>query len=156
MAFTKYSVEFDTEKTARSQGHELHVSPRHCIEICRELRGKSLAEAKSYLEGITKIKTPVPFKRHNSGVGHRAGLSGWDAGRFPQKAARDILTVLKSAEANAEYKGLDTDRMQIVHSLARRGRVIEGRMPRAMGRATAKNTATVTVEIVLQEFGNGD
>ncbi|MGD0327036.1 MAG: 50S ribosomal protein L22 [Halobacteriota archaeon] len=156
MAFTKYSVEFDNEKTARSQGHELHVSPRHCVEICRELRGKSLAEAKSLLEGITKLTKPVPFKRHSSGVGHRAGLSGWDAGRFPQKAARDILTVLKGAEANAEYKGLDTDRMRIVHSLARRGRVIEGRMPRAMGRATAKNTATVTVEIVLQEFENGD
>jgi len=98
----------------------------------------------------------VPFKRHNSGVGHRAGLSGWDAGRFPQKAARGILTVVKSAEANAEYKGLDSDRMQIVHSLARRGRVIEGRMPRAMGRSTAKNTSTATVEIVLQEFENGD
>ena len=156
MAFTKYSVEFDKEKTARSQGHELHVSPRHCVEICRELRGKSLSEGKSYLEAITKIKKPVPFKRHSSGVGHRAGLTGWDGGRFPQKAAQDVLTVLKGAEANAEYKGLDTDRMQIVHSLARRGRVIEGRMARAMGRATAKNTATVTVEIVLQESENGD
>jgi large subunit ribosomal protein L22 len=156
MAFTKYSVEFDSEKTARSQGHELHVSPRHCVEICRELRGKSLAEAKSHLEGITRMKKAVPFKRHNSGVGHRAGLSGWDAGRFPQKAAKDILTILKSAEANAEYKGLDTDRMRIVHTVARTGRIIEGRMPRAMGRATAKNTATVTVEIVLKEFENGD
>jgi len=29
-------------------------------------------------------------------------------------------------------------------------------MPRAMGRATAKNTDTVTVEIVLQELTNGD
>ena len=107
-------------------------------------------------KGIIELKKPVPFKRHNSGVGHRAGLSGWDAGRFPEKAARGILTVVKSAEANAEYKGLDSDRMQIVHSLARRGRVIEGRMPRAMGRATAKNTSTATVEIVLQEFENGD
>jgi large subunit ribosomal protein L22 len=156
MAFTTYSVEFQKEKTARSQGHELHVSPRHCVEICRELRGRSLVEAKSYLEAITKMKTPVPFKRHRSGVGHRAGMRGWDAGRYPQKAAREILTALRNAEANAEYKGLDTERMLVVHSLARTGRVIEGRMPRAMGRATAKNTATVTVEIVLQELENGD
>jgi large subunit ribosomal protein L22 len=156
MAFTKYSAEFQKEKTARAQGHEMHVSPRHCVEICRELRGRSLEEAKSYLETITKMKTPVPFKRHSSGVGHRAGMRGWDAGRYPQKAARDILTVLRNAEANAEYQGLDTDQMFIVHSLARTGRIIEGRMPRAMGRATAKNTATVTVEIVLQEWRNGD
>jgi large subunit ribosomal protein L22 len=63
---------------------------------------------------------------------------------------------LRNAEANAEYKGLDTERMLVVHSLARSGRIIEGKMPRAMGRATAKNTATVTVEIVLQELENGD
>ena len=156
MAFTKYSAEFQKEKTARSQGHELHVSPRHCVEICRELRGRSLVEAKSYLEAITKMETPVPFKRHSSGVGHRAGMRGWAAGRYPQKAAREILTALRNAEANAEYQGLDTDQMLVVHSLARSGRVIEGRMPRAMGRATAKNTDTVTVEIVLQELKNGD
>jgi len=156
MAFTTYSAEFQKEKTSRSQGHELHVSPKHCVEICRELRGKSLAEGKSYLEAVTKMETPVPFKRHNSGVGHRAGMHGWDAGRYPQKAAREILTVLRNAEANAEYQGLDTEQMFIVHSLARRGRVIEGRMPRAMGRATAKNTDTETVEIVLQESTNGD
>lgn len=156
MAFTKYSAEFQKEKTARSQGHELHISPRHCTEICRELRGKSLAAGKSYLEAITKMEAPVPFKRHGSGVGHRAGMQGWDAGRYPQKAAREILTVLRNAEANAEYQGLDTEQMFIIHSLAKSGRVIEGRMPRAMGRATAKNTATVTVEIVLQESTNGD
>jgi large subunit ribosomal protein L22 len=156
MAFTAYSAEFQKEQTARSQGHELHVSPRHCVEICRGLRGKSLVEAKSHLEAIMKMKTAVPFKRHNSGVGHRAGIRGWDAGRYPQKAAQEILTVLKNAEANAEYQGLDTDRMRVVHCLARTGRVTEGRMPRAMGRATAKNTETVTVEVVLQELKNGD
>jgi large subunit ribosomal protein L22 len=126
------------------------------VELCRELRGKSLEEAKAYLNDVTKLKTPVPFKRHSSGVGHRAGIRGWDAGRYPQKAAGEIMKVLKSAEANAEYQGLDTDRLQVVHALARRGRSLEGRMPRAMGRATAKNTETVTVEIVLQEPQDGD
>jgi len=156
MAFTSYSAEYNKEKTARSQGHELHVSPRHCVELCRELRGKSLEEAKAYLNEVAKLQTPVPFKRHSSGVGHRSGIRGWDAGRYPQKAAGEILKVLKSAEANAEYQGLDTDRMQVVHMLARRGRSLDGRMPRAMGRATAKNTETVTVEIVLQEPQDGD
>jgi large subunit ribosomal protein L22 len=120
------------------------------------LRGKSLEEAKAYLEEVTRLKKAVPFKRYSSGVGHRAGIRGWDAGRYPQRAAGEMLKVLKSAEANAEYKGLDTDRMQVVHALARSGRTIEGRMPRAMGRATAKNTETVTVEIVLQEPKDGD
>ncbi len=156
MAFTRYSTSVDTENTARAQGHELHVSPRHCVEICRALQGQSVSAAKSYLEAIVSKKQAVPFKRHNTGVGHRVGIVGWDAGRYPQKAAREILKVLKHAEANAEYKGLDTDHMRVLHSLARRGRTIEGRMPRAMGRATAKNTDTVTIEMTLQELTDGD
>lgn len=156
MAFTNYSREFDKEITARAQGHELHVSPKHCVELCRELRRMDLTEAKSYLDAVIKKKRAVRFKRYNSEVGHRKGLVGWDAGRYPQKAASEILKVIKNAEANAEYKGLDTEKMKIVHSLMRRGRVIQGRMPRAMGRATPKNTETATVEIVLQEVKNGN
>src|SRR5665647_2165967 len=63
MAFTTYSAEFQKEKTSRSQGHELHVSPKHCVEICRELRGKSLAEGKSYLEAVTKMETCLRRKK---------------------------------------------------------------------------------------------
>ncbi len=156
MAFTQYSTRVDKGNTARAQGHELHISPRHCVEICRALRGRPVTEAKSYLEDIITKKQAVPFKRHNSGVGHRTGITRWDAGRYPQKAAREVLKVLKHAEANAEYKGLDTDQMYILYSLARRGRTIQGRIPRAMGRATAKNTDTVTIEMTLQESRDGD
>ncbi len=53
-------------------------------------------------------------------------------------------------------RGLTLEKMTIVHSLMRRGRVIQGRMPRAMGRATPKDTDTATIEIVLQEMKNGD
>jgi large subunit ribosomal protein L22 len=156
MALTDYSREFDKETTARAQGHELHVSPKHCVELCRELRGMDLAEAKSYLRAVIKKKKVVRFKRYNGSIGHRRGLVGWDAGRYPTKAASEILKVIKDAEANAEYKGLDIERMTIIHSLMRQGRVIQGRMPRAMGRATPKDTDTATIEIVLQEMKNGD
>ncbi len=65
MALTDYSREFDKETTARAQGHELHVSPKHCVELCRELRGMDLAEAKSYLRAVIKKKKVVRFKRYN-------------------------------------------------------------------------------------------
>lgn len=156
MAITDYSREFDKQTSARAQGHELHVSPKHCVELCRELKGMDLAEAKSYLRAVIEKKKAVRFKRYNSSVGHRKGLVGWDAGRYPIKAASEILKVIKDAEANAEYKGLDIEKMIIIHSLMRRGRVIQGRMPRAMGRATPKETDTATIEIVLQEMKNGD
>lgn len=40
---------------------------------------------------------------------------GWAAGRYPVKAAEQVLKVLENAEANAEYKGMDTENLFIEH-----------------------------------------
>jgi large subunit ribosomal protein L22 len=151
MPKVEYSAKFDPANTAKAMAHELNVSPKHCIEILREIRGKKLSVAKTYLEDVIAKKKSVPFKRFNRNVGHKRHQSGWDAGRYPVKACGEILTVIKNAEANAEYKGLDTDNMRVIHAASKRGRVTHGMMPRAMGRATDWNIETVTVEVVLGE-----
>ncbi len=107
--------------------------------------------AKIYLEDVIALKRPVPFKRYNSKVPHRRGLIGWDAGRYPQKAAKAVLSVLINAASNAEYKGLDPEDMRITHAVTKKGRTIKGWMPRAMGRATPKDTETVSIEMILTE-----
>ena len=71
--------------------------------------------------------------------------------RYPQKAAKAVLMVLENAMANAEYKGMESDNLRIYHAGTLKGRTIRGWMPRAMGRATPKNTETVSVEMVLTE-----
>lgn len=147
----EYSEKFDPANTAKAMAYELNVSPKHCIEILREIRGKKLSSAKTFLEDVIAKKRSVPFKRFNRNVGHKRHQSGWDAGRYPVKACGEILTVIKNAEANAEYKGLDTDNMRVIHAASKRGRVTRGMMPRAMGRATDWNIETVTVEVVLGE-----
>ena len=73
------------------------------------------------------------------------------AGRYPVKASAEILKLIKHAVANAEYKGLDSENMEIIHADSKRGKVTQGIMPRAMGRATAWNIETVTIEVVLGE-----
>jgi len=132
-------------------GMELHISPKAAREICRTLRGMRANHARSYLEDVIALKKPVPFKRYARNVGHKRGLVGWDAGRFPEKAAKAVLVVLNNALANAEYKGMESDKMRIFHAGTLKGRTIRGWMPRAMGRATPKNTETVSVEMVLTE-----
>ena len=107
--------------------------------------------AKTYLEDVIALKRAVPFKRYRRNVAHRHGLVGWDAGRYPQKAAKAVLVVLENALANAEYKGMESDKMRIYHAGTKKGRTIRGWMPRAMGRATPKNTETVSVEMILSE-----
>ena len=110
-----------------------------------------MEKAKNYLNDVIAMKKSVPFKRHNKKVGHRKGQEGWPSGRYPVKAAKQILRVLENAEANAEYKGMDTERLFIEHISSHRGLVIKGYIPRAFGRTTPFNTSTTHIQIVLQE-----
>ncbi len=143
--------EADEERTSKAMRSEMHISPKHAFEICREIRGKMVKDAKAYLEDVIRMKRSVPFKRHKRKVGHRSDLVGWYAGRYPVKAASEILKLVRDAESNAVYKDLEPERMRIKHIATKKGRTIRGFIPRAMGRATPKNTETVTVEIILEE-----
>ena len=92
-------------------------------------------------------KEPLPHQAYL----HRKGQEGWPSGRYPVKAAEQILKVLENAEANAEYKGMDTEKLFIEHISSHRGIIIRGYIPRAFGRMTPFNTPTTHIQIVLQE-----
>jgi len=141
----------DKAKTAKALGRSLKISPKHAVEICNKIRGMKVEKAQAYLEDVMEMKTAVPFKKHNKKVGHRRGIGGWPTGRYPVKAAKQILDILKNAEANAEYKGLDTENLKIMHISSHKGYVIRGWTPRAFGRASPFNTPTTHVQIVLGE-----
>jgi large subunit ribosomal protein L22 len=151
MSKVDYAANYDPATTAKAMAYEINVSPKHCIEILRQLRGMKVVRAKLYLENVIEKKESVPFKRFARNVGHKRHQSGWASGRYPVKASKEILKLIKHAEANAEYKGLEPENMSIVHATSKKGRVIQGVMPRAMGRATPWNIETVTVEVVLGE-----
>ncbi|HDD59885.1 MAG: 50S ribosomal protein L22 [Thermoplasmata archaeon] len=146
----KYVVETDPETMAKALGRDLPISRKHAVEICRAIKGMDLEKAEEYLENVIKLKQPVPFKRYNRMVAHRKG-KGFGPGKYPVKAAKYILKVLKDAESNAEYSGLDTDRLYIYHISSHKGRTYEGWMPRAHGRATPWNQETVNIQVVLKE-----
>lgn len=150
MGRLKFGLDFPPERTARALAHELHISPKHAIEICKEIKHRPLGSAKNILKDVVALKRAIPMRRYNRDVGHRPGMG---PGRYPKRAASELLKLLKDAESNAAYKGLDTERLMIAHMAARRGRVIRGSTPRAYGRFSAKNVETVSVEIILQETG---
>lgn len=77
----------------------------------------SLRRAQRYLKNVTEQKECVPFRRYNGGVGRCAQAKQWgtSVGRWPKKSADFLLQLLKNAEANADYKGLDIDRLVIDH-----------------------------------------
>jgi large subunit ribosomal protein L22 len=140
----------EAENIAKAIGREMHISPKHSMEVCRMIRGKKLEKAKEMLEGVIAKTRAVPFKRHHRCMGHRKG-KGFGPGRYPVKAAGAILKIIESAEANAEYSGLDTESLVIRHISAYKGRTISGWMPRAHGRSSPKDTETVNIEVILEE-----
>jgi len=156
MGRVNYSTEkeIDPETTAKAMAHELHISPKHTHEVCRAIKGKKVEDAEEYLEDVLDMKVAVPFKRYKKKVAHRRGLKKWYAGRYPLNATYEILKLLRNAKGNAEYKGLEPEALRIWRVATKQGRTIRGIFPRAFGRATPKNTETVTVEIILREEGS--
>ncbi|WP_290819314.1 50S ribosomal protein L22 [Halovivax sp.] len=144
-----YSVDADPDTTAKAMLRERHMSHKHSKEIAREIKGRTVGDAREYLEAVVDGERSVPFKSHNSGTAHRSDIDGWDAGRYPEKASEAFLDLLENVEGNAEHQGFDGEAMEIAHVAAHKVGESMGRKPRAMGRATAWNTPQVDVEIVV-------
>ncbi len=142
---------FDPERMARASGRDLRISPKHSVELLREIRGMMLNDALRYLDDVIALKRPVPMKRFNDSQGHKPGR-GFGPGRYPVKVAKAVKKVLLNAKNNAEQKGLDLDRLKIIHAAAHRGPVLRGYIPRAFGRATPFNEQTTHIEIVVEEI----
>jgi large subunit ribosomal protein L22 len=149
MNMSGYTQRLNREKEARALGKELPISPKHSVEICKELKGMLVDDAKDYLEDVIALEKAVPFKRHIKRVPHRKG-KGLAAGRFPKKAAAAILSVLESAESNASHAEL-SDRLRIKHITASRGQPWSSWRPRAHGRSTPLARETVNIEIIVEE-----
>lgn len=146
-----YSVDADPETTAKAMLRERPMSHKHSKEVAREIKGKTAGEAIEYLEAVVAEERSVPFKSHNSDVGHRNDIDGWDAGRYPNKVSKAFIELLENAVGNADHQGFDGEAMEIMHVAAHKVGESPGRKPRAMGRATAWNTPEVDVELILED-----
>ncbi|MDJ1431505.1 50S ribosomal protein L22 [Halostagnicola sp. A-GB9-2] len=151
-----YSVDADPDATAKAMLRERHMSHKHSKEVARELKGRTVENAQAYLQDVIDENQSVPFRSHNSGVGHRSDIDGWDAGRYPEKVSEAFLDLLENVSSNAEHQGFDGQSMEIAHVAAHKVGESVGRKPRAMGRASAWNTPQVDVEIVVEEADAAD
>ncbi|MGB6500112.1 MAG: 50S ribosomal protein L22 [Thermoplasmata archaeon] len=133
---------------ARARGVEIPISPKKTYEVLNAIRGLPLAKARTLLEDVAEHRRAIPFRRYNQETAHKRGIG---PGRYPEKVIRQVLQILTNAEENAEYEGLDTDRLFIKVAASARGRIRKATMPRAHGRATNWNEQTTHIEIVLAE-----
>jgi large subunit ribosomal protein L22 len=144
----------DESKIAKAVQYDIPVSIKVMREVVAAIRGLKVSEAKEFLNRVIELKEPVPFRRYKGKQAHKRGLADkwkWPIGRYPVKAAKYLLRLLEHAEANAENKGLDRDKLVIVHIAAHKGMTLKRWMPRAFGRATPKFRRTSHVEVVVEE-----
>ena len=127
---------------AIANGINLAISRKESVEISRLLKNKSTERAKKILENVMEKKEAVPYRTYNSSVPHRKGIG---PGRYPMKASGKILSLLKSAEANAENKGMSKN-LIISHISVHKGET-QSRYGRKMGKK-AKRTH---IKIIVKE-----
>ena len=142
---------FDSTRHVRASMREKKISHKHAREAATAIKGLSIEKARDYMLSVVAKERAVPFRRFKNQVGHRSD-PGMMSGRYPEKTAGEFIKLLDNLESNAEYKGMDMDRLKIINATAHKGVVIKRFIPRAQGRATDKNDVLTHVELVAQEF----
>jgi ribosomal protein L22 len=99
-----------TEAVVRS--FDLPISTKQSSAICKFIKGKLISQAIRELEEVTKLKMAVPVKGEHP---HRKGKIM--SGKYPQKATKNFIVLLKSLAANAT----DINEPVIVEAIANIG-----------------------------------
>ncbi len=156
--FTTILRNLPKERIAIAWGKDLPIKWKHAVNICDAItsRGMFIEEAIEYLEKVIDGEEYVPYFKHRRHYGHRKGSDKWKwpQGAFPEKAARYILKVLRSAKANAENVGLDVSRCIIFAMSAHKGRVLK-RRPDRIGAGLFRGwkiKRACNVEVVLYQL----
>lgn len=109
------------EKVAKAKLNYLRIAPRKVRRIANLLKGLSVVEAEAELL-------------------YR-----------PQRAAKPLLKLLRSAISNAQNQQLDKEKLYIADIRVDQGPMLKRYLPRAMGRATLIQKKSSHISLVLKE-----
>merc|ERR1712108_9861 len=144
----RYAAEPDNAtKAAKAKGSNLRVHFKNTRETAQAIKKMPLHRATAYLKNVIDKKEIIPFRRFMGGVGRhaQAKVHGTSQGRWPKKSAEFLLHLLKNAESNAEYKGLDADHLVVDHIQVNRAPKMRRRTYRAHGRINPYMSSPATL-----------
>jgi large subunit ribosomal protein L22 len=124
----RYALNPLGRKSVRVYGRGIRMSGKDGKIICRQISGRTLPKAKAFLERLVEKKQSLD-------------------GKYYTNTSAEMLQLLKSAENNVEFKGLDAERM-IVSASAHDG--FRFFRPRRFKRRREKRKIT-NIQVVLQQ-----
>lgn len=124
----KYALELNPRKSSKAYGRAMRISTKSSVIVCRKISGMNLQKGKKLLQELSEEKSAIGGKHYTN-------------------ASKGILDIVKSAESNAEFKGLDTARMVIFASAHQGFTFIRPRRLK-MRRTRRKMT---NIQVVLQQ-----
>lgn len=154
MVKKNYQVELqDNKKAAKAFLSNQRVSLKFSNELCREIRGKPLARAQRFLKNIIEHKEFLPLRKYNKKVAHRRGESKSysKSGRFPERVCYGFLKLLGLVKANADFKGLDSENLVVVHAFASQGFKRYSYQPKGKIAGKRKMRKATHIEVIVKE-----
>ena len=150
----KFGYSFQVEDPllyVKASAREVNISPKHAREICGTIKGMTITRARNLLEDVIKKKVAIPYRRFHLQVSHKSSTKGYVAGGYPVKSAEVFLKLLDNLENNASFKGMNIEKVAIVHANAYKGMSIKDYVPRAMGRSSPNFHVLVNIELIGRE-----
>jgi large subunit ribosomal protein L22 len=154
MTKTEYQANVGkASKTARALMTNANVSIKYSTEICNQIKGKYVEDVIIWLEKIIAHEDYLPLKRYNKKVAHRKGeaKNGVKSGRYPQKTIRVFIDLLNSVKNNADFKGLDVERINIIHAFASMGVSRTTYQSKGKISGKARKRKSTHVEVIVSE-----
>ncbi len=98
-----------TKKESEARGLNMPASKKHCMYLCRFIMNKTIDQAINELKKVILYKRPVSFKGE---IPHRK-YPNVMSGRFPIKASKQFINILKGLRGNVLVNGMDLERTRI-------------------------------------------
>jgi len=143
----------NASKSCKAQGSDLRVHFKNTLNAANALKGRTLLDAQRYMEDVMEKKRCIPWRRFTGGIGQNPQAKEFKMvqGRWPVKSCKVLLGLLKNAEANAEFKNLDTENLIIKHIQVHEAQNGRRRTYRAHGRMGAYMSCPCHVQMILEE-----
>ncbi len=118
------------QKFAKASGTNVRISQKNAVIVCKVIRKKTLKRARRLLEDLRDERRSL-------------------GGKYYSHAVKEILHLLNSCEKNAEFAGLEKERL-FVHASASMGTIMRRRRRKS---AFGSRMKSANVEVMLIERG---